>query len=268
MVYPLWQTLLFSVSDVKFPTFESTFSGFRHFIAVITQREFPRVLTNTLVWVLGSVFFQFTLALLVAVFLNNNFRGRVIVQTIALLPWTVPSIVAGNTWKWILQTDFGLLNAFLKQVGMPWLASPWLTNPHLALGSVLVATIWQGYPFLMIMLLAGIKAIPLEQYEAAEVDGASTFQQFYSITLPNLKNIIVIVILLQVVWAWNAFDLIFVMTGGGPGGATEILGLFIYRLGMKEFKFSDASAVSVMLLLLVLATMAARAIALRGEKGK
>ncbi|QQO08096.1 carbohydrate ABC transporter permease [Breznakiella homolactica] len=268
MVYPLWQTVLFSFSDVSLPYFETKFVGLKHFIATVQRYEFPRIILNTLIWVFGSVLFQFTFAFAVALFLNNNFKGRIIIQTIALLPWAIPSIVAGNTWKWIMQTDFGLLNAMLKQLGLASLARPWLTDPSLALGSVLFATIWQGYPFLMVMLLAGMKAIPQEQYEAAEVDGANAFQRLISITIPNLKNIIVIVVMLQIVYAWNAFDLIFVMTGGGPGGATEILGLFIYRLGLNEFNFSQSSAVSVMLIGFVLLTMLIRNLLTRGEKIK
>jgi multiple sugar transport system permease protein len=266
MVYPLYQTFVFSLSDIQIADFSYRFSGLSHFKDVLARSEFSQVLANTIIWVFGSVLFQFTFALAVALFFNNDFKGKAVIQTIAILPWTIPAVVSGNTWKWIMQADFGLLNAMLRQFGLSGLTRSWLTDPHLALGSILLATIWQGYPFLMIMLLAGMKAIPLEQYEAAEVDGANWFQRFAAVTIPNLKNIIIIVIMLQVVWAWNSFDLIFVLTGGGPGGATEILGLFIYRIGLVEFNFSAASAVSVMLIGLVLLTTLIRYLLTRNIK--
>jgi multiple sugar transport system permease protein len=266
MVYPLYQTFVFSLSDIQIADFSYKFSGLSYFKDVLARSEFSQVLFNTVIWVFGSVLFQFTFALAAALFLNNDFKGKAVIQAIALLPWTIPAVVSGNTWKWIMQADFGLLNAMLRQIGLSGLTRSWLTDPRLALGSILLATIWQGYPFLMVMLLAGMKAVPTEQYEAAEVDGANWFQRFIAVTIPNLKNIIIIVIMLQVVWAWNSFDLIFVLTGGGPGGATEILGLFIYRIGLVEFNFSAASAVSVMLIGLVLLTTLIRYLLIRNIK--
>lgn len=266
MVYPLYQTFVFSLSDIQLTDFSYKFSGLSYFKAVLTRSEFSQVLFNTIIWVFGTVLFQFGFALTIALFINSDFKGRAAVQTIALLPWTIPAVVSGNTWKWIMQADFGLLNAMLQQFGLSEFARSWLTDPRLALGSILLATTWHGYPFLMIMFLAGMKTIPSEQYEAAETDGANWFHRFIAVTIPNLKNIIIIGIMLQVIWAWNSFDLIFIMTGGGPGGATEILGLFIYRIGMIEFNFSIASAVSVMLIGLVLLTTLIRHLLIQNIK--
>jgi ABC-type sugar transport system permease subunit len=265
MIYPLFQTLLYSVADVEITGRVTNFAGFSHFHRVLERYDFSRVMINTLLWVIATVGFEFTLALGVALFLNIEFRGRTFVQVVALIPWTIPSVVAGNTWRWIFQTDFGLANSLLTQLGLGSLAQPWLSHPGFAYFSVVFASIWRGYPFLMIMLLSGLKAIPHEQFEAAMIDGASSFQRFRYITVPNLKNIIVIVLILQVIYAWNTFDVIFVITGGGPGGATEVLGLFIYRLAFSIFNFSEAAAVSVMLLTLVFVLGAFRQLLVRRE---
>ncbi|HCG63627.1 MAG: ABC transporter permease [Spirochaetae bacterium HGW-Spirochaetae-4] len=267
MVYPMWKTFTYSVTDFKLIGNSSTFVGLQNFKAVMARYDFLNVLKNTLIWVVVTVFFQFALAMIVALFLNVKFRGRAVVQIIALIPWTIPSVVSGNTWKWIFQTDFGLMNALLRQIGLGEFVQPWLSQPKMAFFSVLFAAIWQGYPFLMIMLLSGLKGIPEDQYEAAMIDGASPSQRFRYITVPNIKNIIVIVITLQIIYAWNTFDIIFVLTGGGPGGATEILGLFIYKLGFSAFNFSEAAAVSVLLLAFVIVILMLRNFLTKKETG-
>ncbi len=267
MVFPLFQTITYSVTDFKLIGSDPKFVGLKNFIDVVSRYEFVQVLWNTLAWVFVTVLFQFALAMVVALFLNVKFKGRNVIQVIALIPWTIPSVVSGNTWKWIFQTDYGLMNAMLRQFGMGELVQPWLSQPNLAFVSVLFAAIWQGYPFLMIMLLSGLKAIPEDQYEAAMIDGASAFQRLKYVTIPNIRNIIVIVITLQIIYAWNTFDIIFVMTGGGPGGATEILGLFIYKLGFSAFNFSQAAAVSVLLLLFILAILLIRNVLTKQRDG-
>ena len=248
MFYPTVQTFWFSVSKVKLPTFETSFNGLNNFSRVIAKPEFWMVIKNTLIWVVGSVVIRFVIGFWAALTMNSDLKGMKVFQLIALFPWVIPSIVAGNTWKWMFQSDYGLLNSVLTRIGLAQFTHPWLGDSHTALWAILVASVWTGYPFIMLMILAGLKGIPDELYEAAKVDGASSVQLFRFITLPGLKSVITIILLLQIIWAWNTFDLIFVMTGGGPGGATEILGLFIYRLGFNSFDFSGAAAMGVLLL--------------------
>jgi multiple sugar transport system permease protein len=166
---------------------------------------------------------RFSLGFISALALNANIKVRNLWRLFALLPWTIPSIVAANTWRWILQSEYGLLNAFLRVIGFPQFAYSWLGDPLTALPSVLVAYAWSGYPFVMLMLLAGMQGIPNELYEAARIDGANTVKCFRYITIPSLKPIILIVFLLEIVSGFNSFDILFTMTGGGPGGASEIL---------------------------------------------
>jgi multiple sugar transport system permease protein len=182
--------------------------------------------------------------------MNAKLPGIVTLRVLVLLPWTVPSIVAANLWRWVFQSDYGLLNNGLRSIGLDNLIRPWLGDPNTALSAVMVAYSWAGYPFVMLMLLAGLQGIPKEYYEAARIDGANNRQLFMYITLPSLRSLIAILLLLEVINGLNSFDMLITMTGGGPGGASEILGLFIYRLGFTNFDFAGASAVSVTLLII------------------
>jgi len=248
MFNPILRTLLYSVSEITLPKFETTFTGTRNFTRVFSRPEVPLILLNTFIWIAGTILLRFSLGFGAAIVMNADLRARQLWRTLALLPWTVPSIVAANTWRWIFQSDYGLLNGILRAVGLGPLAHTWLGDPATALPAVLLAYCWAGFPFVMLMLLAGMQAIPLEQYDAAKIDGANAAQSFWYVTLPGLKSIIFIILLLEVISGFNSFDLLFTMTGGGPGGASEILGLFIYRLAFSNFDFAGASAVSTVLI--------------------
>jgi multiple sugar transport system permease protein len=253
MYNPVVRTFVYSFSRVELPSFATSWVGTQNIARVFSLPAVPQVLWNTLVWVLGTIVCRFLLGFWAALALNTEVRGRLLLRTLALLPWTVPSIVAANTWRWMLQADIGLVNGFLNKWGLDALALNWLGSPHTALGSVLAAYTWAGYPFVMIMLLAGMQGIPEDLYDAGKIDGASSTQAFFHITLPSLKNVIVILVLLEIISGFNSFDLLFVMTAGGPGGASEILGLFIYRLGFANFDFAGASAVSTVLIVVAIA---------------
>jgi multiple sugar transport system permease protein len=248
MLNPVVRTFIYSFSKIELPSFRTTWVGMQNVTRVFSLPAVPQVLWNTLVWVVGTIVFRFTLGFWAALALNAQVKGRVVLRTLALLPWTVPSIVAANTWRWMLQSDIGLVNGFLKKWGLDALAVNWLGSPQTALGSVLTAYAWAGYPFVMIMLLAGMQGISEDLYDAGKIDGANAAQAFLHITLPSLRNVIVILLILEVISGFNSFDLLFIMTGGGPGGASEILGLFIYRLGFTNFDFAGASAVSTVLI--------------------
>jgi multiple sugar transport system permease protein len=250
MLYPIFYTATFSVSRVTLPTFETEFIGFDNFVRVFSRRDVGNVLRNTAIWVITGVTLQFALGFWAAMVLNARLPGIRIMRVLAMLPWTVPSIVAANLWRWLFQSDYGLLNNALRSVGLAEYARPWLANPDTALLSVMVANAWAGYPFVMLMLLAGLQGIPEQYYEAAKIDGANDVQLFRYITLPGLRSIIVVLLLLLIVFSLNAFDMLVTMTGGGPGGSSEILGLFIYRLAFTNFDFAGASAVGMTLLVI------------------
>lgn len=252
MVNPIIQTFKFSFSEILLPKFETTFIGLNNYLRVISKPEFWTVVTNTLLWVIGTVVFRFLLGFWGAMTLNSDVKGIGIFRFLILLPWTVPSIVSSNIWRWIFQSDYGLLNAALKEVGLGFLAHSWLGDSDTALWAAMIAYSWAGFPFVMMMLLAAMQAIPPELYAAAKVDGANRRQLFLFITVSSIRPIIAIVLMIEIISALNAFDMLFVMTGGGPGGSSEILGLFVYRLGFTNYDFAGASAVSVLLLFMTL----------------
>ncbi|GHT70832.1 ABC transporter permease [Spirochaetia bacterium] len=252
MVMPIARTIVFSFSDVHLPSFDTTFHGLANFKNVLSLEEFPTVIKNTLVWITGSMILRVFLGFLAALLMDGETRTIRTLRIFALIPWTIPSIVSANSWRWMLRSDFGLVNGFFENVGLGFLARPWLNSAATAMPSVLVAYTWAGFPFVMMLFLAGLQGIPEELYESGSIDGANKIQQFFYITIPSLRSVIIMVVVLEIISAINAFDLLFVLTGGGPGTASEILGLLIYRLGFTRFDFATASAASTLLIVAAL----------------
>jgi multiple sugar transport system permease protein len=252
MIVPIFRTILFSFSAVTLPSFETSFNGLYNFRKIFSLEEFPTIIKNTIVWILGTVILRVSLGFVSALIMDD--QGKLLrgMRVVALLPWTIPSIVAANSWRWMLRTDFGLVNGFLDNIGLGFLKSPWLIDAKTALPTVLVTYAWAGFPFVMMMFLAGLQTIPEELYESGAIDGANKVQQFLYITVPSLRSVIIMIVVLEAISAINAFDLLFVLTGGGPGTSSEILGLLIYRLGFTRFDFAGASAASTLLIIAAL----------------
>lgn len=250
VIYPTVEIIRLSFVRTSGPVVNLTtqFVGLRNYAEVLTSRYFPTVLHNTVVWTVSSVSLQYLLGLISAVILNQPFRGRTLVRAIVMLPWAVPAIVVALTWRWMYNADFGLVNSLLDQVGMPALKATWLGQESTALGATVIANIWMIYPFAMLMLLAGLQAVPQELLDAAYIDGASPWQTFRHVTFPLLHSVSTVVVILMAIWSLNGFAVIYGMTSGGPGFATETLALTIYRLGFKEFRFDVAAAGAVILL--------------------
>ncbi|MER3477892.1 MAG: sugar ABC transporter permease, partial [Leptolyngbya sp. ERB_1_2] len=190
----------------------------------------------------------------IALVLNQHFRGRGTVRTIAILPWALPTALIALGWTWIFNDQYGIVNDILMRLGIVENGVNWLGNPILAMISVIFADVWKTTPFISILLLAGLQSISNDLYEAQAIDGASPWQSFRTITLPLLMPQVVIALLFRLAQAFGIFDLISVMTGGGPGGATETVSLYIYSTVMRYLDFGYGSAlVVVTFLLLVLA---------------
>jgi multiple sugar transport system permease protein len=267
MVYPLIQTVMFSFSDIKLPRFDLTFAGFKNFARVFSRPEIPEIIRNTLVWTAGSVVFRFILGMITALVMNSGVPGAGFLRVLVLIPWTVPSIVAANTWRWMLQGDFGVINGMLKAWNLERFAFSWLTSEAAAIPALLLAVTWAGYPFIMMMMLSAMQGLPKEYYEAAMVDGTNALQRFWHITIPGIKPVLLILLALETISAMNAFDMIYIMTGGGPGFATEIFGLFVYRIGFKNLDFAGASAASVVMIAIVMALFAVYLVIQRRNSG-
>jgi multiple sugar transport system permease protein len=208
---------------------------------------FYQTFWNTGLLVILSVAIHLGLGLAVAVTLNLPLPARPVFRLVAILPWVVPDVVAGIIWKWLYNPLNGALNDVLVRLGALDGPLDWLGGRHLPLVSVILANVWRGFPFVMLILLAGLQAIPRERYEAASIDGATALQRFCYITLPGLRKMLVVSLALDTVWEVRRFGLIQAMTQGGPGTLTEVLSTLVYKQYFKFFRFEYASAIAVVM---------------------
>jgi multiple sugar transport system permease protein len=253
MFVPMIVGLSYSVRNIQlFDLGETEFVGPAHFQALLEDSDFWRALLNTVWWTVGSLVFQFLLGLGLAFLLNRPFRGERIYQVLVFVPWAVPTFLSGLTWAWLFNPVIGPLPHWLAALKV--LSQPYdiLSDTHLAMWGPIVANVWFGVPFFAIMLLAALKAIPGEMYEAAAIDGATLWQRFFRITLPFLAPTITITVLLRTIWIANFADLIWVMTGGGPANSTQTLATYIFSTAYSRLDFGYASAIATSLLLLLL----------------
>jgi len=254
IVVPIVTVLVESLFDVN-PSRHAgwEWTGLGNYARILQDKEIGGVLVNTAVWTVGSVVLQFVVAFAAALLVRGALAGRAWAWLRAsyVLPWATPMIVGALAWKWLYQPQYGLLNAVLDAVGLDGLGSSWLSDPHTALAAVLVTNVWRGFPFIMVLLLSGMAAISPEIYEAADLDGATRFQQTMRITLPLLRPQVLLSTLMSLIWTFNNFSLIYVMTGGGPAGASDILTTYVYKNAFQRFDLGYASALSVVLFLIV-----------------
>lgn len=243
--YPALTSLLYSIR----PEQEAAKTSYTlaNYASLLRDPFFSKAFWNTGVFVFLSVASHLVLGLAVAMVLNTAIPAKPLFRVIALLPWVVPDVVAGIIWKWMYDPIYGALNDALLKIGILGSAVEWLSNPKLAMLSVILVNLWRGFPFVMLILLAGLQAIPKNHYEAAAIDGASKLQQFYYVTLPGLRKMIVVALALDIVWEVRRFGLIQAMTQGGPGVLTEVLSTYTYKLYFQFFRFEYASAVSVVM---------------------
>jgi len=221
-----------------------------NFARLAGDKFFLEALAHTLIYAVVALTFEFLFGLGLAVLLDRPLRGRSLFRTALLIPMMLPPVVVGVVWRLMLNPDFGAVNGTLKSIGINTESLTWTASPALALASVIAVDIWQWTPFMFLVLLAGLQAIPQEPYEAAIVDGSSAWQIFRHVTLPLLKPAILIALLLRTMDLLRVFDQIFILTEGGPGFSTETVSLYIYRTAFRFFDFGYAAAMSFVLLLL------------------
>lgn len=251
--FPMLYVLALSFTKYK-PMISMQWIGLKNYVNILSDNLFWVACGNTFVFTLSSVSLHVILGLAMALLLNRTFKGRKAVRTLTLLPWMLSNIVGAITWRWMLNGSYGIFNEMLKSLGFISEYQAWLGQKETAMFFVVLAYIWKQTPYLMLMFLAGLQAIPYEQYEAAMIDGATPPQSLYYVTLPNLRNVIITTSTLDFIWAFKQFDLIKTMTGGGPGISTEVLSTLIYRTFFNEFNFGKASSYAIVLLLIVLIT--------------
>jgi multiple sugar transport system permease protein len=254
MLVPLILGLSYAFRDIRILNpFSGGFVGLAHFETLMHDTAFLGALINTAWWTFGSLVFQFSLGLILALLLNRQFIGRRLVQSLVFLPWAVPTFLSGLNWAWMFNPVVGPLPHWFAALGIMDKPFNLLSDPNLAMWGPIVANIWYGIPFFAITLLAALQSIPGELYEAAAIDGATTRQQFLSITVPFLAPTIAITMMLRTIWIANFADLIVVMTKGGPADSTQIVASYIFTQAFRRLDFGYASAVAAVLLVLLLA---------------
>lgn len=242
--WPALTSILYSFETEKAGDAAYTFANYAN---LLKDPFFKTTFWNTAVFVFFSVASHMVLGLAVAMVLNSALPAKPLFRVIALLPWVVPDVVAGIIWKWMYDPVYGALNDLLLNIGLIENPVEWLSDPRLAMISVVLVNLWRGFPFVMLILLAGLQSIPKHLYEAAAIDGAPGIQQFIHITLPGLKKMIVVALALDIVWEVRRFGLIQSMTQGGPGVLTEVLSTYTYKQYFQFFRFEYASAISVVM---------------------
>ncbi len=262
LLYPLALVVWNSFLDNSIINPAPKWVGFRHFRWALSDAVFRRAFKNTLVFTTSSVELHLLLGLGFALLLNAaiNRRAQAFFRVLLILPWTFTVAIVAIIWRLLLD-PLGMVNYILSTLGFMKPGLSWFGDPHRAMEALILTNTWGGYPFIMVSLLAGLQGIPVSLYEAATVDGAGAFQRFRYITVPQLRPVILSIGLLDFIWTYRLFELIWLTTGGGPGRATETLGTYVYKLAFTQYQFSRASAVAVILALttLVLALFYLRA---------
>jgi multiple sugar transport system permease protein len=253
--YPLYRNVDLSLRNYTVRSFvrgDASFTGFSNYLKVFADPTFAPALWHTVVFTVVSLTFQFTIGLALALFFTRNFPLSPTLRALFLVPWLLPLIVSASTWSWMLNTDSGVVNSALGLLGIG--PVNWLTSPDWSLWSVVIANIWVGVPFNLVVLYSGLQAIPATVYEAASLDGANGWQRFWKVTFPLLRPVSAITLLLGLVYTLKVLDVIWIMTRGGPSGASTTFATWSYRLGFGNLvpSFGPGAAVGNLLIVTAL----------------
>jgi multiple sugar transport system permease protein len=251
--YPLYRNIDLSIRSYTVTSFVSgnaPLAGFANYTSIARDPTFAPALLNTAIFVFVSIAFQFAIGLALAVFFHRNFRLSGTLRALFLVPWLLPLLVSASTWSWMLNSDSGIVNAFLGAVGIGQI--DWLTSPTWSLGAVLLANIWIGIPFNLVIMYSGLQSIPTDVFEAAAIDGAGGWQRFWRITFPLLRPVSAITLLLGLIYTLKVFDIIWIMTKGGPATSSTTLAIWSYQLSFGSLlpDFSSAAAVGNVLIII------------------
>jgi multiple sugar transport system permease protein len=245
LLYPIISSVLVSL-QAKVIGSPGRFVGLGNYKELLTRdRVFLEVFINTTIYAVASVVFKLIIGFTSAVFLNERVRAQNVFRGWILLPWIIPTLVVGLMFRWMFDQTGGVLNFIILKLGLMKIPPAWLAEKWLARGAVIFANVWRGFPFFMITILAGLQSISPELYEAAAMDGARGLQRLRSITIPGVRSVIRVVTILSIIWTFNDFELLWVMTGGGPSYSTHIFVTYAYQLSFEGSRFGYASAVSL-----------------------
>jgi len=253
VIYPFVYNMVISFSNMSLSHFRDwQLTGFDQYLRVFREKIFYLLFLKTLGWTFINVFFHVVIGVALALLLNRPLPGRAIFRTLLILPWAVPQYITALTWRGMFNYEYGYINLLLKNVfGLPPIQ--WLSDPVGAFAAATITNIWLGFPFMMVIALGGLQSIPKELYEAADVDGAKPWRQFWTITAPLLKPVMVPAISLGVIWTFNNFNVIWLVSDGGkPADSTHILVSFVYRQVFNYYSYGYGAALSIVIFLMLL----------------
>ena len=251
-IYPIFSSLFYSMTTKNLIRPKYNFVGLKNYLDILSDPKFWAAFLNSLKWTVFSLLGQILVGFTAALALNrvNLFKGMY--KTLLIIPWAFPSIVIAFSWTWILNGVYGILPNLLVKWNICESAPQFLTEKNLAFIVLVLINIWFGAPMIMVNVLSALQTVPQDQYEAAKIDGASTFQSFKHITLPHIKLVMGLLVVLRTVWIFNNFDLIYLITGGGPAGSTQTVPLYAYEMGWGTKLLGKSSAVTVLLFIFLM----------------
>ena len=250
--YPLIFTFVYSFTDYNYlkGTQDASFVLFENYTSLIQNGYFQQAVWNTVIFTVLAVVLEMGFGLLIAVFVNSLKRGQKIMRTLLLLPYLLPAVTVALSWRMMLSANYGIINQFLESLGLP--VFNWFMDTQTAFGTILVIDVWQNVPFVFLLLYASIQSVSESQYEAARIDVAGTLQQFWYITLPNIKSSLALCALLRTIDTFRLFEKVNVLTGGGPAGTTTTITQFLYTYGIESLDFGFGSAGAIVMTVMVL----------------
>jgi multiple sugar transport system permease protein len=253
IVYPLIFAIYLSLFSIYTPTLQGTWVGLGNYAELFGSGTFWFALMTTIIWTAGTLFLQIVFGVAMALLLNQNIVFRSLARSLVLFPYFISTVVAVLAWRWMFNDLYGILSYLLIKAGLIDMPLDWLGTMPNAMASVIAVGAWKFFPFVVIAVLARLQTIPEQLYEAATIDGAGAFGRFFDVTLPQLRNVLTIVILLRTIWDFKEFDLIYLLTGGGPLNNTRTLPLIVYQqaFGLNQMGMAAAYAVAMMMVMLV-----------------
>ena len=256
LIYPIFSSLYYSMTSKHLIRLTYDFIGMANYKEVLTDPNFYKAFLNSILWTIGSLLGQLFIGFTAALAINRVKVGKGIYRTLMIIPWAFPSIVIALSWKWILNGVSGFLPNFLVQIGLCATPPQFLSSAGLVFPTLVFINIWFGAPLIMVNILSALQTVPKDQYEAAQLDGASAWQSFIHITVPHIRMVVGLLVVLRTIWVFNSFDIIYLITGGGPANLTQTVPIYAYNLGWGLKQLGRSSAVTVLLLLFLLVVCA------------
>lgn len=252
LLYPVLSSVFYSFTSKHLIKQNYKFVGIDNYIKILSDKEFTGAFLTSIKWTVFSLLGQIGVGFTAALALNRIKKGRGLFRTALIIPWAFPSIVIALAWKWILSGVYGFLPNLLVQIGICQSTPQFLSNESLVFGTLVMINIWFGAPLIMVNVLSALQTVPRDQYEAAQIDGAAPWQSFLHITIPHIRVVVGLLVVLRTIWVFNNFDTIFLITGGGPANLTETVPIYAYNVGWGLKQLGRSSAVTVLLLMFLL----------------